>query len=80
MSLTLYADDLDAQRQLDELLADGVVSFSEEEHCWVASIDWSAIHHATEEQTASAHGLPHRSEKSANTKGRTSHCTEPGPR
>lgn len=45
--LTLYSDDLDDKRQLDELLVDGVVSFSEEEHCWVAAIDWSAIHHAS---------------------------------
>jgi hypothetical protein len=48
--LRLYSDDLDAKGQLDELFADGVVSFSEEEHCWVATIDWSAIHHASEEQ------------------------------
>src|SRR5438552_9278378 len=34
--LTLYADDLDDKGQLDEVLVDGVVSFSEEEHCWVA--------------------------------------------
>src|SRR5262245_26209864 len=48
MPLTLYSDDLDAKGQPDELLVDGVVSFSEEEHCWVAVIDWSAIHHASE--------------------------------
>lgn len=48
MSLSLYSDDLDARGQLDELLVDGIVSFSEEEHCWVAAIDWSAIHHASE--------------------------------
>lgn len=47
--LTLYSDDLDDKGQLDELLVDGVVSFSQEEHCWVASIDWAAIHHASEE-------------------------------
>ncbi len=45
--LTLYSDDLDERGQLDELLVDGVVSFSEEEHCWVAAIDWTAIHHAS---------------------------------
>jgi len=48
MSLTFYSDDLDAGGRPDELLADGVVSFSEEEHCWVAAIDWSAIHHASD--------------------------------
>jgi hypothetical protein len=45
--LALYSDDLDARDQLDELLVDGVVSFSDEEHCWVAAIDWTAIHHAS---------------------------------
>src|SRR5262249_26089153 len=48
MALTFYSDDLDAKGQPDELLVDGVVSFSEEEHCWVAVIDWSAIHHASD--------------------------------
>jgi len=50
MLLTLYSDDLDANGQLDELRVNGVVSFAEEEHCWVAAIDWSAIRHASEEQ------------------------------
>lgn len=45
--LTLYSDDLDAKGELDELLVDGVVSFSNEEHCWVAAIDWSAIRHVS---------------------------------
>ena len=48
MQLTLYSDDLDDQGQLDELLAEGIASFSKEEHCWVAIIDWNAIHHASE--------------------------------
>ena len=65
MPLTLYSDDLDTRGQLDELLVDGVVSFSEEEHCWVAAIDWSAIHHASEEQGASTDGTKHTSETGA---------------
>jgi|ERR1051326_3938220 hypothetical protein len=48
LHVTLYSDDVDKNGQTDELLADGVVSFSETEHCWVASIDWSAIHHASD--------------------------------
>ncbi|MFO7904304.1 MAG: hypothetical protein ACQESR_08355 [Planctomycetota bacterium] len=48
LSLTLYSDDLDDKRQLDELLVDGVVSFSHEEHCWVAAIDWTAIRHRSD--------------------------------
>lgn len=52
--LTLYADDLDEQGTADELMVDGVVSFSAEEHCWVAAIDWSAIHHGSELQGSKA--------------------------
>lgn len=46
--LPLYSDDLDDKGQPDELRVDGFVSFSEEEHCWVAAIDWDAIHHASD--------------------------------
>ncbi len=52
--VTLHADDLDDNNQLDELLADGVVSFSEQEHCWVAAIDWTAIRHASDAEIARA--------------------------
>jgi hypothetical protein len=52
MLLTFYSDDLDTKGQLDELRVDGVVAFSEEEHCWVAAIDWSAIRHASEDPAA----------------------------
>jgi hypothetical protein len=61
MSLTFYADDLNAEGQPDELLVDGIVSFSQEEHCWVAAIDWSAIHHASEESVAPADEAKHSS-------------------
>lgn len=33
----------------DELCATGVVEYSKEEQCWVAVIDWSAIHHRSGE-------------------------------
>lgn len=48
LRLTLYADDVDDQGQLDELEVEGVVTYSPEERCWVAAIDWSAIRHASE--------------------------------
>jgi hypothetical protein len=48
--LRLYSDDLDDQGQLDELLVDGVASFSDEERCWVATIDWAAISHASDKR------------------------------
>jgi hypothetical protein len=54
MLLSLYADDLDASGQSDELQVDGVVAFSPEEHCWVATIDWSAIRRASESGVASS--------------------------
>jgi hypothetical protein len=75
MPLTLYSDDLDAEGRLDELLVDGVVSFSGEEHCWVAAIDWAAIRHASEKQTALAKETQHGSEASAGKNGRSNRCT-----
>lgn len=56
LALTLYADDLDEKGESDELLADGVVAFSEREQCWVAAIDWAAIHHASDERNSHANG------------------------
>lgn len=56
LALTLYADDLDDHGQLDELRVEGVVTYSEAEHCWVAVIDWAAIRHASEEVQESAGG------------------------
>ena len=57
--LTLYSDDVNEQGQLDELLVDGVVAYSEEEHCWVATIDWAAIRHASDDQGPDANGASH---------------------
>lgn len=48
MRLTLYSDDLDDNGHLDELLADGIASYSSEDDCWVAVIDWDAIYHASD--------------------------------
>ena len=67
--LTLYADDLDDKSQSDELLADGVVSFSEEEHCWVGAIDWTAIRHASDEQASHVQANGPASASSGKTKG-----------
>jgi hypothetical protein len=54
--LTLYSDDLDDKGDLDELLVEGMASYSEEEHCWVAAIDWDAIHHASDGQGSHTNG------------------------
>jgi hypothetical protein len=67
--LTLYSDDLDANGQPDELRVEGVASFSEDEKCWVATIDWSAIRHASEEQMTPAGGAAYSSRTSAGENG-----------
>ena len=54
--LTLYSDDVDDKGALDELLVEGMASYSEEEHCWVAAINWDAIHHASDGQGSHANG------------------------
>src|SRR5262245_52428691 len=48
LAITLYADDLDDRGNADELTVDGVVHYSDDERCWVATIDWNAIHHVSE--------------------------------
>jgi hypothetical protein len=48
MTLTLYTDDADDAGQADELWADGVVQYNEQEKCWVAAIDWQVIRHRSE--------------------------------
>jgi hypothetical protein len=52
MVLTLYMDDADDRGEPDELLAEGIVHYNEQEQSWVASIDWSAIRHASDDPTA----------------------------
>lgn len=54
--LALYSDDLDDKGQLDELQVDGVVSFSAEENCWVAAINWPAIRHTSDGEGLRANG------------------------
>lgn len=54
--LTLYSDDADEQGQLDELQVAGIVAYSQEEKCWVAAIDWTAIRHASDARGPDANG------------------------
>jgi hypothetical protein len=54
--LTLYADDENAQEQPDEVRVEGRVTYSEDEHCWVAIIDWGAIHHQSDETSQHTDG------------------------
>lgn len=58
--LGLYSDDLDGKGQLDELVVDGIVSYSQEERCWVATIDWAAIRHASDSASPRTNSLQGR--------------------
>jgi hypothetical protein len=60
MVLTLYTDDADDAGEADELRADGVVRRNVEEQCWVAEIDWTALHHASQELPVN--GVPSNSQ------------------
>ncbi len=59
LPLLLYADDLDQEGRMDELLVEGVAFFAPEEHCWVAVIDWSAIRHASNVPHPPTHSINH---------------------
>jgi hypothetical protein len=47
--LTFYTDDADDHDQPDELRVEGVVHYDEEGQRWVATVDWAAIRHASDE-------------------------------
>jgi hypothetical protein len=54
--LTLYTDDADDHGRPDELRARGLVQYNEEQQCWVAAVDWSALWHASDEVAADGNG------------------------
>lgn len=56
LTLLLYSDDLDDEGGADLLSVGGDDSYSEDEHIWVAAIDWNAIRH--------------QSDRAANVKGK----------
>ena len=71
--LTFYSDDADEQGQPDELRVEGVVHYDPDGHCWVATIDWAAIRHASEEGVTCGKALvvaPVPKEGEAPTQGR----------
>ncbi len=47
--LTFYSNDADDQGQPNELRVEGVVHYDADGQCWVATIDWAALRHASEE-------------------------------
>jgi len=56
MVLTLYTDDANDEGLPDELLAEGIVHYSDTEKCWVAAIDWQGISHASKKPGFAAIG------------------------
>jgi hypothetical protein len=54
LRLTLYMDDADKQGNEDSLRAEGSVTYSGEEQCWVAVIDWNQIRHASDDRRSTA--------------------------
>lgn len=54
LGLELYCDDTDGNGKYNELRAVAIVEYSSEEQMWVASINWSAIHHASDERNDAA--------------------------
>ena len=51
--LTFYMDDADDQSEPDELRTEGVVHYDDSQSTWVASVDWSAVRHASDEEKSS---------------------------
>jgi hypothetical protein len=50
LTLTFYMDDAGDEGEPDELLVEGVVHHDAVEKVWVASVDWSAVRHASDEK------------------------------
>jgi hypothetical protein len=56
LALTFYMDDADDQGDADAIRTDGVVHYDEGECSWVASVDWSAIRHDSDDGKPTADG------------------------
>ena len=56
LSLTFYIDDANDRGEPDELRVDGVVSYDKTACSWAASVDWSAVRHASDEGKPNAVG------------------------
>lgn len=54
LAVVLYADDADNAGHPCRVIADGTVTFSDDEHCWVAVIDWQQIRHARPDSPSDA--------------------------
>ncbi len=72
--LTFYMDDADDRGEPDELRTEGVVHYDERASIWVASVDWSAVRHASDEESRSGPGASDSDSMSQN--GPTGHSSE----
>ncbi len=53
LPLTFYTDDADDAGLPDELRAEGIVHYDDDQRCWVASIDWDALRYASDDRDGS---------------------------
>jgi hypothetical protein len=56
--LTFYMDDANDQGESDKLRTEGVAHYDERESAWVASVDWSAVRQASDEEKPSRSDNP----------------------
>lgn len=47
--LHLYTDDADEDGNRDDIVFDGVVHYDQDESRWVATIDWGALRHESDQ-------------------------------
>lgn len=47
-ALSLYCDDADDDGNRDHLVAVGTATYSADERCWVAVVDWNAVAHESQ--------------------------------
>jgi hypothetical protein len=52
LRMRFYSDDASDAGEQDNLVVDGVVEYSAEENCWVATVDWNAVRHESDEHRA----------------------------
>jgi hypothetical protein len=58
IDLLLYCDDVDDEGREARLLVEGTATYSQDEQCWVAVIDWQQIRHELSPIPAASHPGP----------------------
>jgi hypothetical protein len=56
LTITFYMDDADDEGHPDELCIDGIVHYEASEKCWVATVDWSKVRHASDDRQGNVNG------------------------